>query len=71
MKTLRYTCAAIILALTLTLSVLAGEIDCPGVVAPTPTPTPAPAQMQTETTTATVTSSITVTIIFVIIDLIP
>lgn len=72
MKTLRYTCAAIGLALALTFSAIAGEIDCPGVVAPTPTPTPAPMQMQmqTEATTATVTDSITATIIFVIIDLI-
>jgi len=70
MKTLRYTCAAIGLALALTFSAIAGEIDCPGVVAPTPTPTPAPMQMQTEATTATVTDSITATIIFVIINLI-
>jgi hypothetical protein len=69
MKTLRHTCAAIILTLALAVSVLAGEIDCPGVVGPTPTPTPT--QMQTESTTATVTDSITTTIILVIIDLIP
>ena len=68
MKTLRYTCAVIVLALALTFSVLAGEIDCPGVVAPTPTPTPM--QMQTEATTATVADSITAEIILVIIDLI-
>jgi hypothetical protein len=67
MKTLRHTCAAIILTLALAVSVLAGEIDCQGVVAPPPTPP----QMQIETTTATVTGNITSTIILMIIDLIP
>jgi len=65
--TLRRACAAIILTLAPSVSVLAGEIDCPGVVA---TPTPSPLQIQTETT-ATVTTSIASTIILVIIDLIP
>ena len=67
MKTLRHTCAAIILTLALAVSVLAGEIDCPGVVAPPPPPP----QMQMETTTATVTGNITSTIILMIINLIP
>lgn len=64
MKTLRHTCAAIILTLALACSVLAGEIDCPGVVA-------LPPQTQTEAMTATVTSNITSTIILMIIDWIP
>ena len=36
MKTLRQVCAAIILSLTLTASVLAGHIETPGAPAPTP-----------------------------------
>jgi hypothetical protein len=66
MKTLRHTCATIILTLALSVSVLAGEIDCPGVVAPPPPPP----QLQTEGTTA-IEISITSTLILVIIDLIP
>jgi hypothetical protein len=65
-KTLRHACAAIILTLALAVSALAGEIDCPGVVAK---PTPPP-QLQIQTT-ATVTGTITSTVILVIIDLIP
>ncbi len=36
--TLRQTCAAIVLSLSLGISVFAGTIDCPGVVAPPPPP---------------------------------
>lgn len=62
MKTLRQTCAATILMLVLAVSLVAGEIDCPGVVSPPPPPPP-----QTSTTT----TSITTTIILAIVGLIP
>lgn len=39
MKTLRQISAATILSLTLAVSVLAGQTDTPGVVAPPPPPT--------------------------------
>jgi hypothetical protein len=61
MKTLRQTCAATILMLVLAISLVAGEIDCPGVVSPPPPPP------QTSTTT----TSITTTIIVAIVGLIP
>jgi hypothetical protein len=57
MKTLRQTCAATILTLALAVPILAGEVDCPGVVAPPPPP-------------ATTTSSITTTVILAIVGLI-
>lgn len=38
MKTLRQVCAATILSLTCAVSVFAGDIYCPGVVAPDPPP---------------------------------
>jgi hypothetical protein len=40
MKTLRQTCAATILSLTLAVSVLAGHMDTTGAPAPAPSPTP-------------------------------
>ena len=61
MKTLRQTCAATILMLVLAVSIVAGEIDCPGVVSPPPPPPP----------TSTTTTSITTTIILAIVGLIP
>ena len=61
MKTLRQTCAATILTLVLAVSIVAGEIDCPGVVSPPPPPPP----------TSTTTTSITTTIILAIVGLIP
>ena len=39
MKTLRQMCGGMILTVALTVSVLAGEIDCPGYVPPPPPPT--------------------------------
>jgi hypothetical protein len=64
MKTLRQACAATILTLVLAVTFFAGEIDCPGVVAPPP---PAPS---TDTTTTT-TTSITTTVILTMLGLIP
>ena len=61
MKTLRQTCAATILMLVLAVSIVGGEIDCPGVVSPPPPPPP----------TSTTTTSITTTIILAIVGLIP
>jgi hypothetical protein len=60
MKTLRQTCAATILMLVLAVSIVAGEIDCPGVVSPPPPPP-----------TSTTTTSTTTTIILAIVGLIP
>lgn len=54
MKTLRQTCAATILCLTLTVSALAGQISSPGYVPPPP---------PTETTSSSVTVVILTTII--------
>ena len=65
MKTLRQTCAATILLLALAVSVLAGEVDCPGVAAPLP-----PSQQVQAETTAPPMADITDTLILVIIDLI-
>ena len=62
MKTLRQTCATVILTLALAVSVLAGEIDCPGVVAPAPSPS--------ETTSTTSDGDITTTIILMIVTVI-
>ena len=62
MKTLRQTFAATILMLVLALSIVAGEIDCPGVVSPPPPPPP---------TTTTTTTNVTTTIILAILGLIP
>ena len=59
MNALRRICAATILTLALTVSVLAGEIDCPGVVAPPPPPTG-----------MTSTSSITTNVVLAIVNLI-
>ena len=59
MKTLRQTCATTILTLALAVSVLAGEIDCPGVVSPPP-----------PTGTTSETSDITTTIILTIVSVI-
>lgn len=61
MKTLRQTCTTTILTLVLAVSVLAGEIDCPGVVSPTQPPAP----------TSTTTTNITTTIIVTILGLLP
>ena len=55
MNTLRQICAAIILSLTLAVSVLAGHIDTPGIVAPAPTPTP---ETSTTTQATTITAAI-------------
>lgn len=55
MRTLRQTCAAMVLTLALAVSVLAGEIHCPGVVS-TGTGT---------TSTADVTTAIVLTVITV------
>lgn len=62
MKTLRLICAASILSLTLTVSVLAGHIDTPGAPAPAPSP---------ETGTNTMaTSSIATSILLTVLSLI-
>ena len=55
MKTLRRLCAAMILSLTLAVSVLAGHIETPGVIPPPPT--------STTTSTANVMTSILLTIL--------
>ena len=57
MKTLRQTCAATILILALTVPILAGEVDCPGVVAPPP---------PTTTTTSSITTTVILTIVAII-----
>ena len=59
MKRFRQTCAITVLTVLLSAPVFAGQIDCPGVVAPPPPPT--------ETTA---TSSITTTVILAIVSLI-
>lgn len=56
MKTLRQIYAATILSLTFAVTVFAGQIDCPGVVAPLP-PT-IEASITTEITTSLVTTVI-------------
>jgi hypothetical protein len=55
MKNLHQTCAATILTLALTVSVFAGQIDCPG--APSPAPT-------------TQSSSVAATVILTLISLV-
>jgi hypothetical protein len=64
MKTFRQICAASILTLALTVSVLAGHIDTPGAPAPAPAPTP-----QTSTTTTT-TSGTATAILLTLVSLI-
>jgi hypothetical protein len=59
MKTLRQTCVAIILSLTLAVSALAGHMDTTGAPAPAPVPPP-----------STSTTSTTTTIVLTIISLI-
>jgi len=59
-KTLRRTCAATILSLTIAVSVLAGHIDTPA--APVPSPTP--------TTTTTQTTSTATSILLTVLSLI-
>jgi len=59
MKSLQRTCAVSILTVLLSVPVLAGQVNCPGVVDPPPPPT--------ETTT---TSSITTSVILAIVSLI-
>jgi hypothetical protein len=54
MKTLRQTCVATILSLTLTVSVLAGHMDTTGAPAPAPSPTPSASTTSTSTTTTIV-----------------
>ena len=51
MKTLRQICAVTILGLTLSVCVLAGQIEVNGVVAPPP---PTTSAMQTTSTTTTI-----------------
>jgi len=53
-KTLRRTCAATILSLILAMSVLAGQIEAPGVATPPTNPTP----------------SITATIILIVVSVV-
>ncbi len=60
MKRFHQTCAITILTVLLSAPVFAGQIDCPGVVAPPPPPPP------TETTA---TSSITTTVVLAIVGL--
>ena len=60
MKTLRQVCAVAVLTLLLSASAFAGQVNCPGVVAPPPPPT-------TETTA---TDSLTTSVILVIVSLI-
>jgi hypothetical protein len=60
MKTLRQTCAVVVLALLLSAPALAGQVKCPGVVSPPPPP-------DAETTT---TSSITTSVILALVSLI-
>jgi hypothetical protein len=55
MKTLRQTCVATILSLTLAVSVLAGHMDTTGAPAPAPSPTPS-----ASTTSATTNIVLTV-----------
>jgi len=55
MKTLRQTCVAAILSLTLAVSVLAGHMDTTGAPAPAPSPTPSASTTSTTTTTIVLT----------------
>lgn len=55
MRTLRQTCAAVVLTVALAVSVLAGEIHCPGVV-----PAGTGTTSSTDVTTAIVLTVITV-----------
>ena len=58
MKTLRQTCAAITLSLTLAVTVFAGHMDTTG--APAPAPAPSPTQsVSTTSTVATIVMMIT------------
>ena len=63
MNTFRQICAAMILSLTLAVTVWAGHIDTPGAPAPAPRPTPA-------TGSATHTTSTTTSIVQTILSLI-
>ncbi len=58
MKTLRQTCVATILSLTLAVSVLAGHMDTTG--APVPAPSPTPSASTTSTTTTIVLKIVSV-----------
>lgn len=60
MKTLRQIYAATILSLTFAVTVFAGQIDCPGIVAPQPL-----------TSEASITTEITTSLIATVISLDP
>lgn len=51
MKTLRQTCAAIVLSLTLAVSATAGHMDTMGAPAPAPAPEPSPTPSASTTST--------------------
>ena len=56
MKKLQSFCAALVFALSLSLSAFAGEISMPGDVQPTPTPTPTQMSMTCDTCCPDVTA---------------
>lgn len=58
MKTLRQTCAATILSLTLAVSVFAGHMDTTGAPAPVPSPTPTASTLHTAVTVVLIATSL-------------
>jgi|GEM_PF-1879717 len=63
--TLHRICATVVLMLALALPILAGEIDCPGVISPPPTGT-----TSTSNVTTISTNDITTSVILAIVNLI-
>lgn len=69
MKTLRRISALTLLSLTLSISVLAGQVEFPGIIKP-PDPPPTSQMTQTTDSTTEITIDVTTEIVLAVLDLI-